>query len=197
MEESKVKVVAIRCVRLGTKLFLSVPISPSPGQHSLSPGKKGLIYTILSHSGDSVPSRALRLKTTAGDTTVPPAREAGNMGSPERCGKEGVEELAETIFIKLTLSSESMLPYYMARCSQAVSMINISMGDCNNNRTREYAIFKDILMFENRFNQIKRDAINEHSHVLMVPGLWAPTPTMSSPNCVLPNVMLLAGLIAS
>lgn len=84
------------------------------------------------------------------------------MGNPETCGKEGVEERAETIFINLTLSSESMLPYYMARCSQAVSMINISMGDSNNNCTREYAIFKDIMMSENKFNQIKRDVINEH-----------------------------------
>lgn len=50
------------------------------------------------------------------------------MGSPDRCGEEGVEELGETIFIKITLDSESMLPYYMARCSCTVGMFNTSMG---------------------------------------------------------------------
>lgn len=117
------------------------------------------------------------------------------MRSPESCGKESVEELTETIFVNITLSRESRLPYYMARFSYAAGMFNTSMGDCNNHHAREYAIFEDILMFENKFNQVKRGMINEH--VLMARGLEAPTPTMSSPSLVLPNVMLLAGLAAS
>lgn len=68
LEESKVEVMAIRCVRLGKKLFLSMPVSPSPGKHSLSPGKKERPYTHHPQSlRGSVPLRTQRLKTTAGD----------------------------------------------------------------------------------------------------------------------------------
>ena len=78
-----------------------------------------------------------------------------------------VEELAETGFIKITMSSESMLPYYMARSSSTVGMFDTSMGAFNNHCTREFNIFTNIMMFENKFNQIKRDVINVCIHVLM------------------------------
>lgn len=43
------------CVRLGEKLFLSMPISPSPGQYDLCPSKQEQPHTILCHSGASLP----------------------------------------------------------------------------------------------------------------------------------------------
>ncbi|KAF5919645.1 hypothetical protein HPG69_000246 [Diceros bicornis minor] len=47
--------------------------------------------------------------------------------------------------------------------------VSYLQGKCSNNCTREYTLFKCILMFENKFNQIsKRDVNDVHSHVLMV-----------------------------
>ncbi|EGV96677.1 protein FAM71A [Cricetulus griseus] len=91
----------------------------------------------------------------------------------------------------MTMTSDSLLPYYTAQSGSGVGMFNTAMGKLQRQLYKgEYDIFKYAPIFESDFIQITKrgEVIDVHNRVRMVTVGIACT----SPILPLPDVMLLA-----